>query len=79
MHKIDKFLLKLNKKERKLILTIIAKLEINKLDNLDVKKLKGFEDIFRARKGNFRIVFQRQPNEIVLIKIERKKDDTYKF
>ena len=48
MHKIDKFLSKLNRKNRDSIEFLIKKVLERKFYNLDNKKLKGFKDIFSA-------------------------------
>ncbi len=46
----------------------------------DVKKVSGFENTYRIRVGKFRIIYELQPKEqiITVLKIERKKDGTYR-
>ncbi|MFH1402233.1 MAG: type II toxin-antitoxin system RelE/ParE family toxin [Patescibacteria group bacterium] len=77
MHKIDKFLSKLNRKNRDSIEFLIKKVLERKFDNLDNKKLKGFEDIFRVRKGTIRIVYQRNENKVIILVVDKRDDDTY--
>ncbi|MEA2112389.1 MAG: hypothetical protein U9P50_00235 [Patescibacteria group bacterium] len=79
MHKIDKFLSKLGKKRRKQILSVLKKIEIGELNDLDLRKLKGFENLFRVRKSEIRIIYQKIGRKIEILIIDKKKDDTYKL
>lgn len=47
--------------------------------NLDIKKLKGHQNIFRVRKGKIRIIFTKDKKEILIFSIERRREDTYKL
>jgi mRNA-degrading endonuclease RelE of RelBE toxin-antitoxin system len=47
-------------------------------DSLDIKKLKGRDDIFRVRKGDIRIMYRFEKEKIFLLSIERRNDNTYK-
>ena len=49
--RIEKSLRKLSEKERSAIKEILLMIRNNKLTGLDIKKLKGRDDIFRIRKG----------------------------
>jgi len=79
MDKIDKALSKLTFKERKRIKDIVKALQLGRFDNLDIKKLKGFQDIFRVRKGGLRIVYQLLGIRIIILKVDKRKEDTYRF
>ena len=79
MDKIEKALLRLNKKERKQIKQILTKLNSGNCAGLGVKKLKGRNDIFRVRKGNFRIIYRLEGREIFILAVERRREDTYNF
>ena len=79
MDKIDKALGKLTFKEKERIKNIIKALQSGRFDNLDIKKLKGFQNIFRVRKGKFRIIYQLLGKNIIILKIDKRKEDTYKF
>ena len=80
MDKITKALLKLSDKEREAIVDLLKKIKKHDLAGIDLKKLKGFDDIFRARKGKVRIIFQQDDNgNVFLLKIERRNDNTYNF
>lgn len=78
MEKIKKFLLKIKKKERDKIEIIVAKIAHGSFLDLDVKKLKGYEDIFRVRVGNIRIIFKRDKKQNRILEISRRGDSTYK-
>jgi len=79
MDKVDKALKKLVPKEKERIKNIIKTLQSGHFDNLDVKKLKGREDIFRIRSGNLRIIYQIKDNQFFILKLGYKKENTYKF
>jgi len=78
MDKIKKALKKLSEKERKMVKNILAKLQKEDVRDLDVKKLKGRDDIFRIRKRNIRIIFQKTGKGIFILSIERRREKTYK-
>jgi len=78
MDKIQKALEKLTLKEKKKVKEILIKLKNQQLKGLDIKKLKGREDIFRVRKGQIRIVYKTDSKgSIFILTIERKSDTTY--
>ena len=79
MDKIDKALNELIFKEKERIKNIIKALQLGRFDNLDIKKLKGFRDVFRVRKGRLRIVYQLLGRKIIFLKIDKRKKNTYKF
>ena len=79
MDKIDKALNELIFKEKGRIKNIIKALQLGRFDNLDIKKLKGFRDVFRVRKGRLRIVYQLLGRKIIFLKIDKRKKNTYKF
>jgi len=43
-------------------------ISIYKLPEGDIKSLQGFEDLFRLRVGNYRVIFTKQ-DDILLIKV----------
>jgi mRNA-degrading endonuclease RelE of RelBE toxin-antitoxin system len=77
MDKIQKALAKLSDKEKGWVKDVLKKLSSNEIDSLDVKKLKGREDIYRVRKGKIRIIFRLQENTFFVLAIERRSDNTY--
>jgi mRNA-degrading endonuclease RelE of RelBE toxin-antitoxin system len=80
MDKIAKALKKLSQNQRELIKEILTKLKNKQLENLDCKKLKGRNDIFRIRKGRLRIIYrQDEKGNIFILAIERRSDTTYNF
>ncbi len=78
MDSIEKALKKLNANDRQSIKQILERLLAHDMLGLDVKKLKGREDIFRIRKGNFRIIYRLHDKIIFILTIERRSDNTYK-
>ena len=56
--RVQKAIDKMTVKEKAAVKDVLSLLEKRQLENLDIKKLKGKDDIFRARKGNIRIIYQ---------------------
>jgi mRNA-degrading endonuclease RelE of RelBE toxin-antitoxin system len=76
---ITKLLSKLSKKDLQRIQKTIAQITALQLDGLDIKTLKGQSDIFRARVGNYRIIFSIEQNKTTrIISVGRRSEDTYK-
>lgn len=76
---LSKLLSKFNKEERKIIEFLLERIISLNWRNLDIKKLRGYDDIFRVRKGKIRIIFTKGKKEIYIIAIERRSEKTYKF
>ncbi len=79
MDRIEKELAKLTQGERSQIKLIILKLKNRDFRGLDIKKLKGRNDIFRVRKGDLRIIYRILGEKIFILAIERRSEKTYKF
>jgi len=78
MDKIEKYLSKFANKEKSEIKNVLSILSSRPNKKLDIKKLKGRSDIFRVRKGKFRIIYRvDKNNEIFILTIERRSDTTY--
>jgi len=79
MDRITKALNKLNQKEKSIIKKILEKVKFGNVANLDIKKLKGYNDYFRIRKGEIRIIYKLdEGGDVILINIERRSANTYK-
>jgi len=79
MDKIAKALKKLSAQENQIIKDILTGLKNKNLQGLDIKKLKGNEDIFRVRKGKIRIMYRLlKNNDTMVLAIERRSEKTYK-
>jgi len=70
MDQINKFLSKISKEQALIVLEILNNLKIGNTKNYDIKKLKGFDNLFRLRKGKIRIVFKKNNNTTIPIMIE---------
>ena len=80
MDNIEKGLQKLTDKERGWVKEILEKLSSKRIQGLDIKKLKGKEDIFRVRKGDIRILYKlTKDDKFYVLAIERRSEDTYHF
>ena len=79
MPDIKKLLAKFNRGERETLEILVEKIISLDWRGLDVKKLRGYQDIFRLRKGKIRIIFVKNEKYISILTIERRREDTYKF
>ena len=79
MSDLKKLLSKFSKEERRAIEFLIEKIISLNWHSLDIKKLRGYKDIFRVRKGKIRIIFIKNEKNIFILNIERGREDTYKL
>lgn len=77
MNKIDKFLSKLDRKERERLEPIIVAIVLNDTTSLDVKKLRGRNDEYRVRTGSIRIQYKKYGAYNFITEIEFRNDNTY--
>ena len=77
MNKIDKFLLKLDKKTRLVLEEIVILIVSNNFSFLDLKKLKGSRNLYRVRVGRIRVIFEQTKNGNNIISISNRDDNTY--
>lgn len=78
MDKIAKALKKLAAGEKEIIKIILVKINARDFNGLDIKKLKGRQDIYRVRKGKIRVIYKIDENKkIFILIIERRNDNTY--
>ncbi|HEY4508848.1 MAG TPA: type II toxin-antitoxin system RelE/ParE family toxin [Candidatus Paceibacterota bacterium] len=77
MNKIEKFLKKLIPKDRDSAEKTINSILSGKFDNLDIKKLQGFDKKYRVRIGKMRIQFYIVGKIVEIERIEFRNDNTY--
>lgn len=58
---------------------IIKNILSNTLHNLDIKKLRGEQGLFRVRKGNIRVVFFKERDVTRIVFLGRRNENMYKF
>ena len=78
MNKIDKFLNKLSSKERGVIDECLKLIKNRNFEGLNFKKLGGLGNLYRIRKDRIRIMFYWEGQNINIVKIDRKNNNTYK-
>lgn len=78
MDKLTKALRKLSPKERNAFTALLNAIQQGHVEQLDVKKLTGHDDIFRVRKGSYRVIFRKtRSGEVFILAFERRSDRTY--
>lgn len=78
MDKIKKALMRLSASEQTKIKLILQNIQNKNFKHLDIKKLKGRDDIYRVRKGKLRIIFHNIDDSIYILSVEKRSDTTYK-
>jgi mRNA interferase RelE/StbE len=78
MEKLLKFLSKLNTKEREMTERALMAIKLNTLDGFNVKKLKGYTDIYRLRVKDVRIIFKKEGESKLILDIGRRNEKTYR-
>jgi mRNA-degrading endonuclease RelE of RelBE toxin-antitoxin system len=77
MNKVEKFLKKINEKERDRLDPVIERILSNDFSHLDIKKIKGRDSVFRARVGRIRIIFKSTETGYEIIDLTNRDDNTY--
>ncbi|MEK7187373.1 MAG: type II toxin-antitoxin system RelE/ParE family toxin [Patescibacteria group bacterium] len=77
MPSLKKLLSKFTEEERKILETVIASIISLRWEVLDIKKLKGYQNVFRVRKGSLRIIFMKEEKDIFIMAIDRRSETTY--
>ena len=80
MKDMEKFVSKLNLKDKRKVLEIMEQIKKGNLANLNIKKLRGKDKIYRVRKMQFRFICEMDNNHsLQVIDVSRKDDTTYNF
>lgn len=79
MPALKKLLSRFNREDRIILENLIEKIISLNWRGLNIKKLQGYDDIFRLRKGKNRIIFYKRKVGISIINIERRNEKTYRF
>ena len=78
MEKWKKQLRKIPRSSRDRLYTALTLLLARDFATLDRLQLKGYENIFRIRVGNYRIIYHDDGEEITLKAIPRRDEHTYR-
>jgi mRNA-degrading endonuclease RelE of RelBE toxin-antitoxin system len=77
MDRVKKFLKQLSTKERTAIEQLISKICARNWESLDIKRLVGYSDMYRARKGEIRVIFLDTREGVQIVSVSRRSDTTY--
>lgn len=78
MGKIEKQLRKIPSRYRERVFVAIAHIMARDFSALGRKQLKGFENIFRIRIGNYRIIYHDDGEHIILKAVIKRNENTYR-
>ena len=77
MDKVEKLFRKILKKDRQQILATMFLIEKKEMALLDVKKLEGGSNRYRARVGKYRVVFKKEGKQNIVIEVNLRNEKTY--
>ncbi len=77
MEQWKKQLRKIPQSSRNLVLAALILLQARDFSKLDRLRLKGYQNIFRIRVGNYRIIYHDDGEKITLKAIPRRDENTY--
>ncbi|MDO8493404.1 MAG: hypothetical protein Q7S19_02560 [bacterium] len=79
MDKITKALRKFSEDEKLIVKDILRRVYNGDVaPNLDLKKLSGYDDIFRIKKGKIRIIYLvNKDDSIKVLSVTKRNDNTY--
>ncbi len=77
--RIEKLLLKLSEGDRAKLRAVFIRIRARKFVGLDLRKLKGHEQIYRVRAGAIRSIFRidETADAVYIISVERRSDTTH--
>ncbi len=78
MHRIDKFLARLDAERRRKVLVVAERIKRGDFSGLDMRKLKGSSAVYRVRVGRVRIKFTMDASEIRILNIDNRSENTYR-
>ena len=80
MDRVSKALDKMPDSDRQRIRIILIRLSQGDTKSLDIKKLKGIDNLFRLRVGSYRIIFEHQTGKLPrAFGISNRNNHTYNF
>ncbi len=75
--KIKKYLLKVSSYDSIKIEKVILLIGLMNFDTLDIIKMKGFKNRYRARIGNHRIIFRIEDGRSIVEDLKNRDENTY--
>ncbi len=78
MHKIDKFLARLDADRRQKVLAVVERIKNRNFSGLNIRKLQGSTETYRIRVGRIRIKFVINESDVHIFSIDNRGDNTYR-
>jgi len=78
-HRFQKDFGKIEKKYQNRITEKLSLLAAGRWEQLDILKLKGAKDCYRLRSGNYRVLFEKRRDELIIILLAvRHRKESYR-
>jgi len=78
MDRVAKLLRKIPVKDRKKLLLVLKQLQKRDFKNLNRKKLKGYDCIYRVRIGNYRIIYFDDGQDLIVKHLKQRNERSYR-
>ena len=78
MKKWQKLLRKISPQDRVRLERAIIQILSGDFSDLDFQKLEGYDHIFRARVGNYRIIYFFDGRDVILKAVKKRDESTYR-
>jgi len=78
MDRNEKFIQKLREKEQKTVHEIILAIKAGKTDKYHVKKLSGYDKVYRIKHGSIRVIYELTDYEPEILYVGYRNENTYK-
>jgi len=76
--RLTKNIRKLSNGDRRTAKKIMAQLRRGDTLGLHTKKLSGYENIYRAKKGRLRVIYRKDASGVAILDVNLRSDTTYK-
>ena len=77
MDRVEKLFRKISKRDRQQILAAIFLIEKKDTELLDIKKIEGSKNQYRARVGKYRVIFKKEAKQNLILKVSLRNEKTY--
>ncbi len=77
MDRVEKLFRKISKKDRQQILAVMFLVEKKDTELLDIKKIEGSKNQYRARVGKYRVIFKKEARQNLILKVSLRNEKTY--
>lgn len=76
--KLAKAIAKLSAQEKAAVQLLLLRIRLGDTFGLDIKQLRGYDDLFRVRKGRLRVIYLKNATKFKVVRVDLRDNKTYK-